>query len=214
MSAASLVPLISLSLILLLVSLSSPAAAVNPECINLIHELNELIDEQGGHIKPLRRYDEVYPGIILGDGPTALNVPRLKALGVTHVLNTAAWVEGDEMPHLIATPVEEYYTPNKIAYHGIHTYNIASFDLSPYYNESSAFIHDAVSSGGKAYVHCFSGNGRSASFVMAYLMLRQDYNVKQALLQVRGHREATPNDGHIEQLCDLDRQLAAERGRA
>lgn len=189
-------------------------ADAGPECNQLIHELNEIMDEEGGHIKPLRRYDEVYPGIILGDGPTALNVPRLKSLGVTHVLNTAEWIEGDEMPHLIATPVEEYYTPNGIKYHGLHSYNIASFDLTPFYNATSEFIHDAVTSKGNVYVHCFSGNGRSGSLVMAYLMIKQDYNAKQALLQVRGHREVTPNDGHIEQLCHLDLTLAAERNNA
>ena len=187
--------------------------ASDSECNQLIHELNEIIDEEGGHIKPLRRYDEVYPGIILGDGPTALNVPRLKSLGVTHVLNTAYIhdTEEDEMPHLIATPVEEYYTPNNIKFQGIHSYNIASFDLTPYFNETSDFIHDAVTSKGTVYVHCFSGNGRSGSLVIAYLMMKQDYNSKQALLQVRGHREVTPNDGHIEQLCHLDLKLAAER---
>lgn len=197
-----------------LLFLTGQAIASNQECNQLIQELNDIIDEEGGHIKPLRRYDVVYPGIILGDGPTALNVPRLKSLGVTHVFNTAEWIEGDETPHLIATPVAEYYTPNDIKYHGIHSYNIASFDLTPYFNESSAFIHDAVTSHGKVYVHCFSGNGRSGSLVMAYLMMMQGYNAKQALLQVRGHREATPNDGHIEQLCLLDRKLAAERNQA
>lgn len=153
----------------------------------------------------------MYPGIILGDGPTALNVPRLLSLGVTHVLNTAEWIEGDETPHLIATPVDEYYTPNNISYHGLHSYNIASFDLTPYFNETSDFIAEAVDSKGKVYVHCFSGNGRSGSLVMVYLMMKRDYNARQALLQVRGHREVTPNDGHIEQLCDLDQNLAAQR---
>lgn len=197
--------------LLLLTSIMMTMAAGETDLHQCFQELNEIIDEQGGHIKPLRRYDEVYPGIILGDGPTALNVPRLQSLNVTHVLNTAMWIEGDETPHLIATPVDEYYTPNNIKYHGIHSYNIPSFDLSPSFNESSEFIHDAITSKGTVYVHCFSGNGRSGSLVMAYLMMKQDYNVKQALLQVRGHREATPNDGHIEQLCHLDQQLAAER---
>ena len=33
--------------------------------------------------------DEVYPGIIIGTGPTVKNLKYLVKLGVTHVLNTA-----------------------------------------------------------------------------------------------------------------------------
>jgi hypothetical protein len=33
--------------------------------------------------------DEVYPGIIIGTGPTVKNLKYLTKLGITHVLNTA-----------------------------------------------------------------------------------------------------------------------------
>ncbi|KAH9383612.1 hypothetical protein HPB48_025305 [Haemaphysalis longicornis] len=47
---------------------------------------------------PREAYNEVYPGILLGDGATALCVGLLRRLGVTHVLNAACGREAPLLP--------------------------------------------------------------------------------------------------------------------
>ena len=57
------------------------------------------------------------------------------------------------------------------------------------------------------------GMSRSATCVLAYLMLRQNMTAVEALTEVRTHRDVRPNDGFLRQLADLDNKLRRERGQ-
>lgn len=64
-----------------------------------------------------------------------------------------------------------------------------------------------TSSSAKVLVHCVVGVSRSATLVLAYLMLQQQLSLQQAIITVRERRWIFPNRGFLRQLCQLDQQL-------
>lgn len=64
---------------------------------------------------------------------------------------------------------------------------------------------------GKVLVHCMVGMSRSATCVLAYLMISRKMSAAEAIRTVRMHRDIHPNEGFLQQLADLDNELKRER---
>lgn len=62
---------------------------------------------------------------------------------------------------------------------------------------------------GKVLVHCFMGISRSSTCAIAYLMIKKQMTIQDAVRQIRSHRDITPNDGFLCQLVELNQQLQA-----
>lgn len=62
-------------------------------------------------------------------------------------------------------------------------------------------------SAGKILVHCAVGVSRSATLVLAYLMLYHHFTLVEAIKKVKDHRGIIPNRGFLRQLLALDRRL-------
>lgn len=56
-------------------------------------------------------------------------------------------------------------------------------------------------------VHCREGISRSATLALAYLMIKKGLKAQEAMRTVRAQREIIPNDGFLQQLCDLNEKL-------
>lgn len=81
-------------------------------------------------------------------------------------------------------------------------------NISSIFAEACNFIDHVEKIGGKVLVHCFEGRSRSATMVIAYLMLRKNFTLLDAWSTLkRAHRRAQPNDGFARILLDLDRKL-------
>ncbi|CAK9817426.1 Dual specificity phosphatase 29 [Anthophora quadrimaculata] len=146
--------------------------------------------------------DEVYPGIYIGDAITAKNKKYLKMLGITHILNAA---EGKRFGFVNTD--KNYYADTTIKYLGLPLADLCTTDISKYFNTAAAFIDEAVSTGGKIFVHCVMGMSRSATCVLAYLMIKKGMQSIDALQTVRKNRYIKPNFGFLRQLAELDNQL-------
>uniref|UniRef100_A0A8C2XAA0 Dual specificity protein phosphatase n=1 Tax=Cyclopterus lumpus TaxID=8103 RepID=A0A8C2XAA0_CYCLU len=59
----------------------------------------------------------------------------------------------------------------------------------------------------RVFVHCAVGVSRSASLVLAYLMIRHHYTLLEAINKVKERRWIFPNRGFLKQLCALDMKL-------
>lgn len=171
-------------------------------------DLREIVKE--GWCPPRNSYDEVYPGIILGDGSTALSTRTLSREGVTHILNAAMACSDCLRRDICGTCVltkPSFYIHSGIEYKGIQAHDEKRFPLYRYFDECTRFIEDALSNGGKVYVHCQQGISRSATLIIAYLMSKRGMSAIEAVRAVRRKRQIFPNDGFFEQLCDLELRL-------
>lgn len=98
-------------------------------------------------------------------------------------------------------------------YMGFPLVDQPSSDISRYFYIAAKFIENGINGGGKVLVHCMVGMSRSATCVLAYLMICKKMSAAEAIRTVRMHRDIRPNDGFIQQLADLDNELRRERER-
>ncbi|NXV41449.1 DS13B phosphatase, partial [Uria aalge] len=149
--------------------------------------------------------DQVWPNIYLGDAWAARSKTTLQSLNITHILNAA------DGPYSINTGAK-YYKDLQIEYYGVEAFDDPSFDLSIFFYDAANFIGKALNtSGGKVFVHCAMGVSRSASLVLAFLMIHENMTLVDALKTVSAHRDICPNSGFLSQLRDLDIKLNEER---
>lgn len=168
-------------------------------------ELCRLLCPRGRLELPREPYNEVYPGILLGDGTTALCVGMLRRLGVTHVLNAAC---GRDSSLCLVNTGPALYRAAGIRFLGIEALDMAGFRLDHFFEEAAEFIDCALAEpGGRVYVHCHQGISRSATLVIAFLMLRRRLSAREAVRIVRARREIVPNRGFLRQLCLLEHRL-------
>ncbi|KAI1900915.1 hypothetical protein AGOR_G00054750 [Albula goreensis] len=146
----------------------------------------------------LSHADEVYPRLYIGDQEIASNRRELSKLGITHILNCAhsKWRGG-----------AEYYEGMNITYQGVEAHDTPTYDMSVNFYSAAEFIHTALATGGRILVHCAVGVSRSATLVLAYLMIRQNMTLVDAIKTVKDQRGIIPNRGFLRQLIDLDGKL-------
>ena len=119
-------------------------------------------------------------------------------------------------------------------YKGFPIVDQPNTDISHLFYIASTFIENGIKSGGEAistrideeYLKCFSflcwltgkvlvhckvGMSRSATCVVAHLMISHKMSADEAIQAVRIHRDIHPNEGFLLQLADLDNKLKNER---
>ncbi|XP_072139045.1 dual specificity phosphatase 29-like isoform X2 [Mobula birostris] len=135
----------------------------------------------------------------------ALDRYAVEKMGFTHILNAAhgRWN---------VDTGEDYYRDMPVDYYGVEAADLTTFDLSKFFYPAAQYIDRALRKpSSKILVHCARGRSRSASLVLAYLMIYKDMTVVDAAQQVLKHRCILPNRGFLKQLRALDVELVMER---
>uniref|UniRef100_A0A3Q3ME48 Dual specificity protein phosphatase n=1 Tax=Mastacembelus armatus TaxID=205130 RepID=A0A3Q3ME48_9TELE len=80
-------------------------------------------------------------------------------------------------------------------------YSLWKLGITHVLNAAHGKIHSRV------FVHCAVGVSRSASLVLAYLMIHHHYTLLEAINRIKEHRWIFPNIGFLKQLRVLDMKL-------
>jgi protein-tyrosine phosphatase len=133
--------------------------------------------------------------LCIGSVGAAYNLSELQSAGITHVVCAAA------SPR-IRFPTHFKY----LKLEGLR--DRPTQDLTPHFEKAFEFIDDVCASGGRVLVHCFKGVSRSAAVVCAYLIVRKNLTLAEALDLVRAaRRSVAPNQGFLRQLRAMEEQL-------
>ncbi|XP_025972483.1 dual specificity protein phosphatase 13B isoform X1 [Dromaius novaehollandiae] len=156
---------------------------------------------------PTGHVDEVWPNLYVGDLYVARDKAQLSRMGISHVVDAAAGrFRIDTGP--------KFYKDLLVDYYGIEAEDSPNFDISIYFYPVARYIRAALKSPrGKVLVHCAMGISRSATLVLAFLMICEEMSLADAIRTVRSHRGICPNSGFLKQLWELDLQLAREKHR-
>ena len=118
----------------------------------------------------------------------ARDLPKLRANGITHVLNAAG----------VACP---NYHEGALEYLTLNLYDTPREDILPFLYTAVEFITGVVDGGGKCYIHCHQGVSRSSSMCIAYLM--HSRKIQCATPPTRNSRGGRPHTAHrVPQVAD------------
>uniref|UniRef100_A0ACD5VIK3 Uncharacterized protein n=1 Tax=Avena sativa TaxID=4498 RepID=A0ACD5VIK3_AVESA len=153
-----------------------------------------LISDAASTERPSQITDCMY----IGGALAARSTYTLQHLGITHVLCLCANEIGQS----------ESQKPCLFDYRNFSINDDENADISDVFQDASDFIDFVEHLRGKVLVHCFEGKSRSATVVLAYLMLRKNCTLAEAWNMLKKvHRRAHPNDGFAKVLLDLDKRL-------
>lgn len=153
-------------------------------CGNVMSYAQPIIN---AYMDPKFDIDEVSFGLYIGDFPSACNTEKLKQEGITHIVTAIAGV-GEMYPDLF-----KYYI--------IDICDRKYSHIQTYFDESSDFIDNAITNGGKVLVHCQKGISRSSTIVAAYLIKKKGQTTDEAIETIKKGRNCIqPNVGFKEQL--------------
>ncbi|CAL0330069.1 unnamed protein product [Lupinus luteus] len=137
--------------------------------------------------------------MFIGGALAARSVYTLQYLGITHILCLCTNEIGQsdsQFPDLF-----EYKNFSQVC-------DNEDFNISSIFEEACDFIDHVEQKGQRVLVHCFEGRSRSATMVLAYLMIRKKFTLLEAWNALkRVHRRAQPNDGFAKTLQELDQKL-------
>lgn len=142
---------------------------------------------------------EVLPGkLYITNWRGAADVGEVSRRGITHVAAVGAEFVDDVDPAGSLT----YWTKD------IVDDEDEAEKMIPILHEGTDFIHAALTSGGVVLVHCAAGASRSATIVLAYLLIHAGYTLFNAFDLLHSRRRATwPNDGFMASLISLEQEL-------
>lgn len=151
---------------------------------------NTLAERLMGDIEAMQ---EVIPRLWIGDWRAAQDEVLLKRNGISGIVNCAASQCVNKLPQTFE-------------YHDVHVMDSVSEDIAPHLGPTVRWIRDHLghSKDAACLVHCMEGKSRSATFVLAYLIVECHMPLAKALETLKRARKIIkPNVGFMASLQEL-----------
>lgn len=116
----------------------------------------------------------VLPSLLLGSEYNASRYDELYSAGVTHICNLDF--------------ASRNYFEGKFMYIKLNLMDRAEEQLLPQFDGVNAFLEGCEAVGGRALLHCASGNALAPAFMVAYLMAKKSKTMDEAIQLVRAKR--------------------------
>ncbi|KAI3521089.1 hypothetical protein L1887_10548 [Cichorium endivia] len=159
-----------------------------------ILERISLISDAGNTEKP----SLITNSLFIGGALAARSVYTLQHLGITHILCLCSNEIGQS----------ESQRTDLFEYQNFSIGDEEDANITQIFEEAHKFIDAVEKKGGKVLVHCFEGRSRSATIVLAYLMMMKNLTLQKSWnLLRRVHRRAQPNDGFARVLVEVERKV-------
>ncbi|XP_053730533.1 dual specificity protein phosphatase 13-like isoform X2 [Synchiropus splendidus] len=164
--------------------------------------------------RPTGHVNQVWPNLYIGNEVAARDKATLHSMRISHIVNAAHRPTGHcQATGFCVNTGPRFYRDMAVDYYGVEADDAIEFILSPFFYPTARYIRAALAQGGKVLVHCLMGVSRSATLVLAFLMIAEGLRLQEAVTAVRAHRDICPNPGFLQQLRSLDKTLERERRR-
>jgi protein-tyrosine phosphatase len=154
------------------------------------------------------KISQVVPRLFVGSCPTNTDdIDHLKAeYGITAILNLQTDNDFDYCD-LDWGRIEAHCHEVGIMVRRVPVRDFDGLDLRKKLSQCVQELDALLKDGGRVYIHCNVGAGRSPSVVIAYLVWRQGFDLDEAIEHVTRSRSCSPNIEAIEQ-ASSDRAAA------
>lgn len=125
----------------------------------------------------------------------------LKSAGITHILNCTP-----DFPS-----VDSLGESEELGQFRVGVEDVDHAPIADYFGSAADFVHAALSSGGRVYIHCETGKSRSASIFLAYQVKHGGLSLRQAYEDAKAIRPyIQPKTAFWRELCAFERKLRGE----
>lgn len=144
---------------------------------------------------PIRRYSVIDEHIWIGGQPRRVGFIKLQRYGITGIINMRSEYNYSLHKdltniHLLLLPTDDNEAPT-----------------IQHLNEGVEFISNRVEEGGKVYIHCWEGLGRSATMAAAYF-ISQGNSIEEAWEYIKRRRSfVRPTQVQLERLEEFSNHI-------
>ncbi|CAD8197182.1 unnamed protein product [Paramecium octaurelia] len=111
------------------------------------------------------------------------------------------WLKKQKISNILIIGQLQKYFPLKFQYKCILIEDKPENDISQYFEECIQYIDQVVAQNKNILVHCYGGQSRSVSIIIAYVMRKLSIDAEKAFNYVKErHPRAEPNHGFLNQL--------------
>ena len=141
---------------------------------------------------------EIRPGLYLGSKISAENLNTLQTHNICSIINTS-----EEIPC--------YHKEAGIDYKSLHLKDDEEDDIGAHFTPCTEYIKSCLANGNAVLVHCQAGISRSATIIIAYLMMEEKMTLKEAFFDVKGRKaNIQPNEYFFKALQRAEIELRGE----